>query len=88
MNAQKTKTKNGVSGLFNCFLHWPDDCFLLPFKIFGVHPGNCNYIAGNLVHEMLSVRGAFFMKVVVVKSNKLLGGLLRLIFGIKKSEAM
>jgi len=52
-----------------------------------MHAGNSSNIAGHLVHKMLSVRGAF-MKVVVVKSPKLLGGILRLIFGIKKSETV
>ncbi len=34
------------------------------------------------------MKGEYIMKIVVVKSPKLLGGILRLMFGIKKADSL
>ncbi|MBQ9920309.1 MAG: stage V sporulation protein SpoVM [Clostridia bacterium] len=39
-----------------------------------------------MLYEILIFTEAIFVKVVVVKSPKLLGGFLRMIFGIKKNK--
>jgi len=58
----------------------------LPVEGYSSCFGYCHDIYGYLLYEILIFTEAIFVKVVVVKSPKLLGGFLRMIFGIKKNK--
>jgi hypothetical protein len=57
----------------------------LSFKGYSFSVGYRHDLYGHLLYEMLILE-ANFMKVVVVKSPKIIGGILRMIFGIKKNK--
>jgi len=58
----------------------------LSFKGYSFSIGYRHDLYGYLLYEILIFTEAIFVKVVVVKSPKLLGGFLRMIFGIKKNK--
>lgn len=57
---------------------------LLSPSVYGCHSGNLGHCFGVYPFKMLTE--GIGMKVVLVKSPKFLSGILRLIFGIKKTE--